>query len=58
MDKPGNISYSKTQEDMEQQQHQNDNKDTTLQKPGCVSADIRMRKLDPESRVRKKNSRI
>ena len=42
-DKPGNTSYSKTQEDMEQQQqHQNDNKDSTLQKLGCVSADLRM----------------
>ena len=29
-DKPGNINDSKTQEDMEQQQHQNGNKDTTL----------------------------
>ena len=29
-DKPGNISDSKTQEYMEQQQHQNSNKDTTL----------------------------
>ena len=29
-DKPGNISYNKTQEDMDQQQHQNGNKDTTL----------------------------
>ena len=28
---------------MEQQQHQNDNKDKTLQKLGCVSADIRLR---------------
>ena len=27
---PGNISDSKTQEDMEQKQHQNGNKDTTL----------------------------
>ena len=33
------------------------NKDKTLQKHGCVCADIRMRKLDPESQVRK-NSRI
>ena len=57
--KTGNISDIKIQEDMEQRQHRHGNKDTTLVvEHGCVSADIRMRKLDPESRVRKKSSRI